>query len=328
MEARKAMAEGGSRLPLLKQCLIRRTGQQEQRGVAASSLQELKMKACHLLAIDLVSQPVALVLAEDGTIIDDNDYFLCLPQNTKFEVVAKNEKWTSAGEGTTWLDEDITNTNEVDSAGEKWQVLARQLKNDLSTIVLMSEEDLQALVDVPCSDLSRELSENPLQTQRLQASLQETLDRREEQRRSLQLLELYLQAIKKEDQATPTAQASEAEEKSKGGTDTVDMGSSGPSSVERTRLSARVVAVLKEKPAPELSLASQDLELVCEEDLEALSQTLRWDKHKTEALKEACRQELSRRLQQFHSLNSLRNISRGKKKLPEPGERLRSKRRK
>ncbi|KAG8142376.1 hypothetical protein E2320_006301 [Naja naja] len=270
MEARKAMAEGGSRLPLLKQCLIRRTGQQEQRGVAASSLQELKMKACHLLAIDLVSQPVALVLAEDGTIIDDNDYFLCLPQNTKFEVVAKNEKWTSAGEGTTWLDEDITNTNEVDSAGEKWQVLARQLKNDLSTIVLMSEEDLQH--NARC--------------------------------------------------------ASEAEEKSKGGTDTVDMGSSGPSSVERTRLSARVVAVLKEKPAPELSLASQDLELVCEEDLEALSQTLRWDKHKTEALKEACRQELSRRLQQFHSLNSLRNISRGKKKLPEPGERLRSKRRK
>uniref|UniRef100_A0A8C5SNN2 DNA fragmentation factor subunit alpha n=1 Tax=Laticauda laticaudata TaxID=8630 RepID=A0A8C5SNN2_LATLA len=322
------MAEGGSRLPLLKQCLIRRTGQQEQLGVATSSLQELKRKACHLLAIDLASQPVTLVLAEDGTIIDDNDYFLCLPQNTKFEVVAKNEKWTSTGEGTTWLEEEITNTTEVDSSGEKWKVLARQLKNDLSTIVLMSEEDLQALVDVPCSDLARELSENPLQTQRLQASLQETLDRREEERRSRQLLELYLQAIKKEDQATPTAQASEGEEKSGGGTDTVDLGSSGPSSVKRTRLSACVVAVLKEKPAPELNLASQDLELICKEDSEALSQTLRWDKHKTEALKEACGQELSRRLQQFHSLNSLRNISKGKKKLPQPEERLRSKRRK
>ncbi|XP_026571666.1 DNA fragmentation factor subunit alpha isoform X2 [Pseudonaja textilis] len=200
------MAEGGSRLPLLKQCLIRRTGQQEQLGVAASSLQELKRKACHLLAIDLASQPVTLVLAEDGTIIDDNDYFLCLSQNTKFEVVAKNEKRTSTGEGTTWLEEEITNKTEVDSSGEKWKVLARQLKNDLSTIVLMSEEDLQALVDVPCSDLARELAENPLQTQRLQASLQETLDRREEERRSRQLLELYLQAIKKEDQATPTAQ--------------------------------------------------------------------------------------------------------------------------
>ncbi|XP_060538391.1 DNA fragmentation factor subunit alpha [Pantherophis guttatus] len=322
------MAEGKSRLPRLKQCLIRRMGQKEQHGVAASTLQELKMKACNLLAIDLASQPVTLVLAEDGTIIDDNDYFLCLPQNTKFGVVAKNEKWTSTGEGTTWLGEEITNTNEVDSSGEKWKVLARQLKNNLSTIVLMSEEDLQALVEVPCSDLARELSENQLQTQKLQATLQETLDRREEERRSRQLLELYLQAIKKEDEATSTAQASEAEEKSEGGNDTVDMGSSRPISVERTRLNVRVVTLLKEKPAPELSLASQDLELVCKEDSEALSQALRWDKRKTEALQEACGQELSRRGQQFHSLNSLRSISKGKKKLPEPGERSSSKRRK
>ncbi|XP_058017272.1 DNA fragmentation factor subunit alpha isoform X5 [Ahaetulla prasina] len=318
------MAESGSRLPRLKRCLIRRMGQREEHGVAASTLQELKMKACHLLAIGLASQPVTLVLAEDGTIIDDDDYFGCLPPDTKFGVVAKNEQWTSTGEGTTWLGEEMTNTNEVDSGGEKWKVLARQLKKDLSTIVLMSEEDLQALVEVPCSDLARELSENPLQTQRLQATLQETLDRREEERRSRQLLELYLQAIKKEDQATSTAQ--EGEEKSEGGTDTVDMGSSGP--LERTRLSVRVVTVLKEKPAPELSLASQDLELVCKEDSEGLSQALRWDKHKTEALKEACGQELSRRRQQFHSLNSLRSISKGRKKLPEPQERLSSKRRK
>ncbi|XP_058017267.1 DNA fragmentation factor subunit alpha isoform X2 [Ahaetulla prasina] len=341
------MAESGSRLPRLKRCLIRRMGQREEHGVAASTLQELKMKACHLLAIGLASQPVTLVLAEDGTIIDDDDYFGCLPPDTKFGVVAKNEQWTSTGEGTTWLGEEMTNTNEVDSGGEKWKVLARQLKKDLSTIVLMSEEDLQALVEVPCSDLARELSENPLQTQRLQATLQETLDRREEERRSRQLLELYLQAIKKEDQATSTAQVStrlekyclvtkegwsshvntsEGEEKSEGGTDTVDMGSSGP--LERTRLSVRVVTVLKEKPAPELSLASQDLELVCKEDSEGLSQALRWDKHKTEALKEACGQELSRRRQQFHSLNSLRSISKGRKKLPEPQERLSSKRRK
>ncbi|XP_015686119.1 DNA fragmentation factor subunit alpha-like, partial [Protobothrops mucrosquamatus] len=140
------MAEGASGLPRLKQCLVRRAGQQEQHGVAASTLQELKIKACNLLAIDLDSQPVTLVLAGDGTIVDDDDYFLCLPQNTEFGVVAKNEKWTASsntGEGTTWLEEEITNTNEVDGGGEKWQVLARQLKNDLSTIVLMSEEDLQ-----------------------------------------------------------------------------------------------------------------------------------------------------------------------------------------
>ncbi|XP_032087471.1 DNA fragmentation factor subunit alpha [Thamnophis elegans] len=322
------MAEGNSRLPRLKQCLIRRMGQQEQHGVAACTLQELKLKACNLLAIDVASQPVTLVLAEDGTIIDDNEYFLCLPPNTKFGVVAKNEEWTSTGEGTTWLEGKISNTDEVDSSGEKWKALARQLKNDLSIIILMSEEDLQALIEVPCEDLARELAETPRQTQRLQETLQETLDRREEERRSRQLLELYLQAIKKENRAPSTAHASEPEEKSGRCSDTVDTGSGGPSSVERTQLSSRVVTVLKEKPSPELSLASQDLELVCKEDSEALCQALRWDKHKTETLKEACGQELSRRLQQFRSLNSLRSISKGKKKQPEPGEQPSSKRRK
>ncbi|KAM3824172.1 DNA fragmentation factor subunit alpha isoform 1-T1 [Vipera latastei] len=322
------MAEG---LPRLKQCLIRRAGQQEQHGVAASTLQELKIKACSLLAIDVASQPVTLVLAEDGTIVEDGDYFLCLPPNTKFGVVAKNETWTSGintGEGTTWLEGETRNTNEVDGGGEKWQALARQLKKDLSTIVLMSEEDLQALVDVPCSDLAQELSEDPLQTQRLQGTFQETLDRREEERQSRQLLELYLQAVKREDQAASTAEASEAEEKSVGGADAVDAGSNGTSSAQRARLSSRIVTVLKDKPAPELSLASQDLELVCNEDSEILSRALNWDKRQTEALKEACARELSRRRQQFHSLNSLRTISKGKKKQPEAGEGSSSKRRK
>ncbi|KAM6434869.1 DNA fragmentation factor subunit alpha isoform 2-T2 [Liasis olivaceus] len=324
----KAMAAGRSGLPRLKQCLIRRKGQQEQHGVAASTLQELQIKACNLLAIDSASRPVTLVLAEDGTIVNDDDYFLCLPPNTKFVVMAKNERWTSSstGGGTAWLEEEIANRDEMDSVGEKWKLLARQLKNDLSAIVLMSEEDLQALIDVPCLDLARELSENQPQTQRLQDTLQETLDRREEERQSRQLLELYLQAIKKEHQVVSTTE--EAEEKSTEGTDTVDIGSSGPRSAESTLLSTHVLTVLKEKPAPELSLASQDLELVCKEDSEALSRALSWDKRKTEALMEACGQELSRRLQQFHALNSLRSISKGKKKLAGVGERTSSKRRK
>lgn len=42
-----------------------------------------------------------MVLAEDGTIVDDEDYFLCLPSNTKFVALAKGERWSgkSAGSG-------------------------------------------------------------------------------------------------------------------------------------------------------------------------------------------------------------------------------------
>lgn len=68
-------------------------------------------------------------------------------------------------------------------------------------------------------------------------------------------------------------------------------------------------------------------QLVFKEDTEALALALCWDKQKTEALQQACDQELSRRLQQVQALRSLRNISKGKKKLPW-GDWLSSKRKK
>ncbi|XP_063001585.1 DNA fragmentation factor subunit alpha [Elgaria multicarinata webbii] len=320
------MAAGGSGLSLLKQCLIRRNGQQEQHGVAASCLQELRSKACDLLAIDKASEPITLVLAEDGTIVDDEDYFLCLPPNAKFVALLKGEKWSrsSIDGGTAWLEREAT---EVDGGGEKWKCLARQLKDDLSTIILMSEEDLQTLIDVPCSDLAQELYESQPKIQTLQNTLQQVLDRREEERQSRQLLELYLQAVKNEDHIVPKAEEPKAEETAMEETDTVDAGNNSGSAGTATLLSSHILTALKDKPAAELSLASQDLELVYKEDPDDLALALSWDKPKTEALQQACERELSRRLEQVQALHSLRNISKGKKKLPW-GEWLSSKRKK
>ena len=75
----------------LKPCLLRRNHNRDQHGVAASCLEELRRKACEVLAIDESLTPVTLVLAEDGTIVDDDDYFLCLPSNTKFVALACND---------------------------------------------------------------------------------------------------------------------------------------------------------------------------------------------------------------------------------------------
>ncbi|KAJ7306362.1 hypothetical protein JRQ81_009706 [Phrynocephalus forsythii] len=317
----------GGELFLLKQCLIRRHGHQEQHGVAASSLQELRSKARVHLAIDEALEPITLVLAEDGTIVEDEGYFLCLPPNTKFVVLAKGEEWShsSIDGGTAWLEGEVTEVDGVDGGGERWRHLARQLKDDLSTIVLMSEEDLQALIDVPCSDLARELSENPPKVQTLQDTLQQVLDRREEERQSRQLLELYLQAVKNEGRVEPKAE--ESAETATEGSDVVDAGSSSGNAVSAVRLRGHILSALKEKTAPELSLASQDLELVYKEDPDALALALNWDKPKTEALQRACEEELSKRLEQVQALHSLRSLSKGKKKLPW-GEWLSSKRKK
>lgn len=59
----------------------------------------LFLSACDILAIDKSLAPVTLVLAEDGTIVDDDDYFLCLPSNTKFVALASNEKWAYSNSG-------------------------------------------------------------------------------------------------------------------------------------------------------------------------------------------------------------------------------------
>ncbi|KAM8790132.1 DNA fragmentation factor subunit alpha [Rhynchonycteris naso] len=313
---------GGARTPepsenqALKPCVLRRNHSRDQYGVAASCLEDLKNKACDILSIDKSLSPVTLVLAEDGTIVDDDDYFLCLPSNTKFVALAGNEKWAynNSDGGTAWISQESVDVDETDSAaGLKWKNVARQLREDLSSIVLLSEEDLQVLIDVPCSDLARELCQSCGTVQGLQDTLQRALDQREEARQSRQLLELYLQALEKEGSVLskqPDSRAGFSDER-----DAVDAGLSGDSPSEMT-LPSQVLTALREKPAPELSLSSRDLELVTKEDPRALAAALNWDTEKTGSVQQACSQELGQRLQQVQSLHSLRSISAQRSPLP------------
>ncbi|KAK7811108.1 hypothetical protein U0070_016048 [Myodes glareolus] len=341
----------------LKPCLLRRNHSRDQHGVAASCLEELRRKACEVLAIDESLTPVTLVLAEDGTIVDDDDYFLCLPSNTKFVALACNEKWTynNSGEnfgldsrcrchdsfdctgkqmpfirlskpytamlpeplygGTAWVSQESFDADETDSgAGVKWKNVARQLKEDLSSIILLSEEDLQALIDIPCSELAQELSQSCAAVQGLQNTLQQVLDQREEARQSKQLLELYLRALEKEgaifsNQEEPKATLG-------GDVDAVDTGIS-KEMASQVALTSQILTALKEKPAPELSLSSQDLELVSKEDPRSLAVAMSWDVEKAETVQKACSTELALRLQQVQSLRSLRNVSVRRDPLPE-----------
>ena len=46
--------------------------------------------------------------------------------------------------------------------------MARQLKEDLSSIILMSKEELQMLINVPCLELAQELGQSHVAVQGLQ----------------------------------------------------------------------------------------------------------------------------------------------------------------
>ncbi|NXT76612.1 DFFA factor, partial [Zapornia atra] len=171
----------------------------------------------------------------------------------------------------------------------------------------------KVLIDVPRSDLAEELAQSEPKTQVLQDTLQQVLDRREEERQSRQLLGLYLEALKSEDSILSKVAESETVPRE---VDVVDTGTSSTRAPAPLVLSDQILAALKEKPAPELCLDSQDLEMVLKEDTQALASALRWDKQKTEALQQACDQELSKCLQQVQTLHSLRSTSKGKKTLP------------
>ncbi|XP_055966965.1 DNA fragmentation factor subunit alpha [Sorex fumeus] len=307
--------EAGELRPL-KPCLLLRNHSREQHGVAASCLEELKSKACDILAIDKSLAPVSLVLAEDGTIVDDDDYFLCLPSNTKFVALVGDEKWTYSNSdgGTAWISQESFDADETDSGvGAKWKSVARQLKDDLSSIILLSEEDLQVLIDAPCSDLAQELSQSCASARGLQEALQQALDQREEARQSRQLLELYLQALQREGCVLdPPSEPRGAEE-----VDTVDVGAR-PESRPGSALPGQLLTTLREKAAPELSLSSQDLELVTKEDPRVLATALRWAVEETEAVQQACARELDERLQQLQTLHALRSVS--ARRDPPPGQ--------
>ncbi|KAF7209610.1 transcript variant X2 [Nothobranchius furzeri] len=188
-----------------KACKVCNFTRQTSYGVAVPSLDELKKKGCEFLGFS-PSDPVTVVLEHDGTIVEDQGYFLCLPSNTKFMLLHNNETWAPSRKidgGTAWMARESmlleADTVDASSAAAPWVNLAQQLKQDLTSIILMSEADLQSLVDAPCSQLASALGFQDKKAEELQETLQRTLDRKEEERQSKALLQLYVKAVEKED---------------------------------------------------------------------------------------------------------------------------------
>ncbi|XP_004742743.1 lipid transferase CIDEA [Mustela nigripes] len=66
-----------------------------RRGVMATSLKDLLSKTLEALVI--TSGLVSLVLEEDGTVVDTEEFFQTLEDNTHFMILEKGQKWTPGG---------------------------------------------------------------------------------------------------------------------------------------------------------------------------------------------------------------------------------------
>ncbi|XP_034394017.1 DNA fragmentation factor subunit alpha isoform X2 [Cyclopterus lumpus] len=135
-----------------KPCKVCNFTRQKSYGLAVPSLDDLKMKGSEFLGFSS-GEAVTVVLENDGTIVEDQAYFLCLPLNTKFMLLHEKETWSPVRRvdgGTAWMVRDslVLEVDTVDnsSAAAPWLNLAQQLKQDLTSIILMSDADLQMLV--------------------------------------------------------------------------------------------------------------------------------------------------------------------------------------
>ncbi|KAF7667311.1 hypothetical protein LDENG_00066050 [Lucifuga dentata] len=288
-------------------CKVCNFTRQKSYGLVVPSLEDLKKKGCESLGFS-PSEPVTVVLENDGTVVEDDAYFLCLPLNTKFMLLHAKETWSPLRRidgGTAWMSREsvLLETDVVDASGAMppWWNLAQQLKQDLASIILMSEADVQTLVDVPCPELASALGFPEKKAEDFQKTLQTVLDRREEERQSKELLQLYLNAMEKEggQEAEPSLSSQE-------GSGDVDM----PDGMEVDSTSGfmtRTLMVLKGKTSPETRLSTEELQLVTSRGASAMEQVLSWDKEKTSKLIQACEAELSKRLQQVQVAQSIRS---------------------
>ncbi|XP_034446000.1 DNA fragmentation factor subunit alpha [Hippoglossus hippoglossus] len=290
----------------IRPCKVCNFTRQKSYGLVVPSLAELKIRGSEFLGCP--SDQVTVVLEDDGTIVEDQSYFLCLPPNTKFMLLHEKESWSPLRKmdgGTAWMAREsvILENDTVDALGlvAPWWGLAQQLKQDLASIILLSEDDLQTLVDAPCPELASALGFQEKKAVDLQETLQRVLDRREEERQSKELLQLYLKAAEKEDK-----QQEEPSQPSQGGAGEVDM----PDGMEVDSASgfmSRTLMVLKGKTSPETRLSTEDLQMVASRGVEAMQQVLGWDSSRTADLLQACKAELATRLQQVQAVQSVRS---------------------
>lgn len=290
-----------------KPCRVCNYTRQKSYGLAVPSLDELKLKGCEFLGFSL-SEPVTVVLEDDGTIVEDQGYFLCLPINTKFMLLHDKETWSPSRKmdgGTAWMARESvlleTDTVDTSSSAAPWWDLAQQLRQDLTSIILMSEADLQTLVDAPCSELASTLNFQDKRTAELQQTLQRVLDRREEERQSKELLQLYLKTVEKEDKQQ--AEPGQASQEGAGDMDVAD----GMEVDSASGFMSRTLMVLKGKTSPETRLSTEDLQMVVSRGLDSMVTVLGWDRTRTSALLSACEAELKKRLEQVQAMQSIKS---------------------
>ncbi|CAG5101037.1 Similar to Cidec: Cell death activator CIDE-3 (Rattus norvegicus) [Cotesia congregata] len=173
---------------------------EKRKGITAASLEDLTNVARSRLALP-TDADITIVLEQDGTEVDDEEYFATLERNTSLMVLNGSEKWAAPGSAKTATSRYILVDN-VDSAGRTEESTTRgnyhrpieplvsSLHNDPTHISLLGGNDLELLSDMNPDSLADIVPDRMFLEQLKEASGRFLAEKRQAQE-SMALLQMY-----------------------------------------------------------------------------------------------------------------------------------------
>ncbi|XP_072755678.1 DNA fragmentation factor subunit alpha [Anoplolepis gracilipes] len=170
---------------------------ERRKGITASSLKELTNIARNRLALP-VDADLTIVLEQDGTEVDDEEYFATLERNTSLMVLHGDQKWIAAGSSKTTsryivvddVDADGSRSDKIRRRRTPIEPLVSSLHGDPSHISLLGGNDLELLSDMDPDSLADIVPDRLFLEQLKEASGRFLAEKRQAQE-SMALLQMY-----------------------------------------------------------------------------------------------------------------------------------------
>ncbi|XP_034188688.1 DNA fragmentation factor subunit alpha [Osmia lignaria lignaria] len=171
---------------------------EKRKGITASSLKELTSIARSRLSLPLDAE-LTIVLEQDGTEVDDEEYFATLERNTSLMVLYGEQKWVAAGSSKAAsryiVVDDVDNIeggqrDEVRRRRPPIEPLVSSLHGDPSHISLLGGNDLELLSDMDPDSLADIVPDRIFLEQLKEASGRFLAEKRQAQE-SMALLQMY-----------------------------------------------------------------------------------------------------------------------------------------
>ncbi|XP_046618372.1 DNA fragmentation factor subunit alpha-like isoform X1 [Neodiprion virginianus] len=172
---------------------------ERRKGITASSLKELTAIARN--RFDLPQEEhLTIVLEQDGTEVDDEEYFATLERNTSLMVLCGHQRWSAAGSSASTsryvLLDDTDSGKEGTSRrrergnGAQIKPLVSSLRGDPTHISLLGGNDLELLSDMDPESLADIVPDRIFLEQLKEASGRFLAEKRQAQE-SMALLQMY-----------------------------------------------------------------------------------------------------------------------------------------